>query len=491
MKLFPSLRRRKPSFRKSPAARRYHRCFEGLEPRQMLSRANLFAEYQGSINRGEAEDRIAVTLDPQHVSLGDKPAYLSFHVEAGSNSPVDPAALRIRDSTGKLIAPSFSRHDVAGSKASLVLAQLAKGSYALVVHGQNNAKGVYRISVGLVGDVDGNHQVDTADADLIRGAYGAKQGTSKYLAAADADMDGRITAFDLSQWRLNSSNTAQTASTSSAAFGNAAELALGGAYDRIAALTPAAGYKSDAPMKFYESTVGWVQPLATPTNIASGVVQVPGGRSAAAQMSGEGEQAAAALPPIEIEGTSNDWVGLHFKWDTRHADYNNALGFYETNEDGEVGGIAPDEPGYQAAALSAGQQVFSSAQTAGATTLTSVAAGTYIAFYMLQDGGPNVWFSIHVANKDDGYAHFQTAGENKYKIEDLSNNTAIAPNPGGRLDNDADFNDMVFTVKIITMDLDTDSDNTGAIDGTEAEDEIETTFPGKRVFVNNDDDNKN
>jgi hypothetical protein len=50
---------------------------------------------------------------------------------------------------------------------------------------------------------------------------------------------------------------------------------------------------------------------------------------------------------------------------------------------------------------------------------------------------------------------------------------------------------VYFTVA--EVDIDTDSDNSGVIEGTEAEDAMENAEgqPGKRIFVNNDDDNKN
>ena len=68
------------------------------------------------------------------------------------------------------------------------------------------ALGSFALDVFLIGDADGNHAVDRLDADLIRTKFGAQQGTPEYAIEADANLDGRITSFDLFQWQTNSSD---------------------------------------------------------------------------------------------------------------------------------------------------------------------------------------------------------------------------------------------------------------------------------------------
>src|SRR5690606_434575 len=69
--------------------------------------------------------------------------------------------------------------------------------------------------------------------------------------------------------------------------------APGGVNDRVAGLVPKDGYNSDAPMKFFESTVGWVQPLATESpQIVSGVFQV-GSEFTSTPINGSGTSSAS------------------------------------------------------------------------------------------------------------------------------------------------------------------------------------------------------
>lgn len=98
---------------------------------------------------------------------------------------------------------------------------------------------------------------------------------------------------------------------------------------------------------------------------------------------------------------------------------------------------------------------------------------------------------------DDYYVIFLLADDLPYFYTDRHQGTDRAK------DSDAQSSD-VFTlsggehitdidggyVPTPKVDLDTDSDNSGAIDGTKAEDSIELTKP-KRIFVNKDDDNIN
>ena len=79
----------------------------------------------------------------------------------------------------------------------------AAGDYTVDVGGTLQTRSQFRLEVFVAGDVDGDHVVDRSDVDQVRRAYGAREGSSRYLASADANLDGRITAFDLSMARRN------------------------------------------------------------------------------------------------------------------------------------------------------------------------------------------------------------------------------------------------------------------------------------------------
>ena len=133
------------------------------------------------------------------------------------------------------------------------------------------------VSLFLVGDVDGDHTVDRGDLYAIRSAYGARAGSIRYFASADANMDGRITAIDLSLARMNEvyGRSSWYKARVPAALADKSTDA-GGVYDRIAAVTPKEGFEPNAAMQFFESEGGWVQPLASKSGPEGGVWTAPG-----------------------------------------------------------------------------------------------------------------------------------------------------------------------------------------------------------------------
>jgi hypothetical protein len=481
------------------SARLFHRkpSFECLEGREMLSAGNLFAEFVGILNQPGDVEHIAVSIAPEKLGITGDKAFLGFQTQSRGGGSFDPAALQIRRADGTLVKPEFSVANLPGSTDSVVLVQLGKGNYTLDVSGTLGARSQFQVDVYLVGDVNGDHAVRADDLDLIRQSYGSKSGGAAYSLAADANLDGRINAMDLSLARRNQASSQpvvsgnQLLSLSVVPNGDMATTALaseetapswGGIYDRVAAVTPAAGYEVDAPMQFFESTKGWVQPLTSMSAAQGGV--------------------------FSISGSPGDIATVIVDWSSREAGYGNDLVAYQVDDlNGTIGGIAPGQSGYSSAAAGRALGTLDAEDCASKTnpdkqnTLPDphvmtfeFEGGDYFAFYLVQgtykdtQGQYYHWFPFSAANVD-GYQHFQDSS-GSYSFEDLSNNTGSYPNPGG-FTNDADFNDVVFTVTTWAMDIDTDSNNDGSIETSGMEDGIETDDPGKRIFVNNDDDNMN
>lgn len=178
---------------------------EGLERRIMLAAtpANVFAQFMGQVDAPGASRSIPVTLDPADFHLAGGTTLLGLQLLGADGSALDPAAVAIRDAGGQLVAPTYQNADLAGRAQSLVVAPLGLGSASLEVGGDRGTQGAFVLNVFLVGDVDGNRAVDLQDGLALRGLLGSRTGDPAFRAEADANLDGQITSFDYSLWRLN------------------------------------------------------------------------------------------------------------------------------------------------------------------------------------------------------------------------------------------------------------------------------------------------
>ena len=233
-------------------------------------------------------------------------------------------------------------------------------------------------------------------------------------------------------------------------------------------------------MRFFESTYGWVQPMPCGDGPQGGVWTVPGD---------EGMKAAVVV----------DWF-------YREAGYGNDLVIYTVDDNqGKIGSLSPDDDGYAAAAASRKMGVLDAPNCTcmnvpnhqydvpeESPMLVKLSSGTKFSFYLVQgtyeccDLYAYKWFPFSEANVD-GYQHFQevTTADSEanwygdwnqdlfaYKVEDLSNDTENYPNPAG-FDNDADFNDVVFTVSTVVIDLETVAFTGAGLDGIPMQDHYE------------------
>ena len=145
--------------------------------------------------------RIPITIAPAKLGIADK-AYLGFQVQSLTGSSFDPAAVQILRCPWHVSQPEYAIANLAGKTDSVVVAGLVQGNYTLEVSGTVGARSQYQVDVYLVGDVNGDHEVDQGDLDTIRQIYGSAAGDAKYQLAADANLDGRINAMDL-RWPRN------------------------------------------------------------------------------------------------------------------------------------------------------------------------------------------------------------------------------------------------------------------------------------------------
>jgi len=167
-----------------------------LEPRVLLN-AHVFAQFQGEIDPTSNTAPISIVVSPD----AGAPAQiqLGFRLRADAASPLNPDTVQLNDNRGNVITPLVASADIAGTTDSVVVAQLGSGVYDLTLTGQTGTQGAFELDIFLVGDADGNGQVDQQDTNLARNSFGAKTGDANYREALDVDFDGRIGSFDVAQ----------------------------------------------------------------------------------------------------------------------------------------------------------------------------------------------------------------------------------------------------------------------------------------------------
>jgi RHS repeat-associated protein len=175
-----------------------------LEDRTLLAAAaNVFAQFSGVVAQPGAVQQIPITLSAADFTLPNTKAILGFHVKAAPGSTLDPADVTIATAAGATVTPSYTNPNLANNTQSLTLDTLPYGNYVVSVAGQGGTSGAFQLEVFLAGDANGAHRIDLTDGAMIRAAFGSIPGSSRYLVAADSNLDGEISSFDYTQWRNN------------------------------------------------------------------------------------------------------------------------------------------------------------------------------------------------------------------------------------------------------------------------------------------------
>ncbi len=183
-------------------ARRIRISFEPLEDRTMLDAANSFAQFSGVVPAAGSVQQIPITLSTSNYTLPGSKAVIGFQVEAAGGSSLDPAAVTITTASGTTVQPTYVNADLGGTTQSLALASLTYGSYNLAVGGDRGTSGAFQLNAFLAGDANGDHQIDLADGSLIHSLIGTVSGDGRYRVEADSNLDGMISSFDYTQWRV-------------------------------------------------------------------------------------------------------------------------------------------------------------------------------------------------------------------------------------------------------------------------------------------------
>jgi hypothetical protein len=157
-----------------------------------------------------------------------------------------------------------------------------------------------------------------------------------------------------------------------------------------------------------------------------------------------------------VPGTSGQTTPTTFEWTGKQAKFNNEFGLFRVDDaTGRIGNLLPGDPGYAAAALGNGnsQVIFARGQNVGVQTSLSLTSGSYVAWYLIQNGTTAQFISQNpgnlgsaeplvflspIAAAPDGVDHLWRLPGEEFAFEDQTG--------GG----DRDFNDLRFRMRFNT-----------------------------------------
>jgi RHS repeat-associated protein len=157
---------------------------------------------------------------------------------------------------------------------------------------------------------------------------------------------------------------------------------------------------------------------------------------------------------LVVPGNPSERVNMVVQWTLREAAFNNEVGFFLVDALGGVEGIAPGEEGFAEAALSSPsrQTLFNSGNQAGNWREFTVAGGSRLGFYVIQNSTSANWLENNRQNQgQSGLAFFSLKGANPDNF-DHSQSSHLGRGiwrlnwedlTGG---GDQDFNDVVFNI---------------------------------------------
>jgi hypothetical protein len=206
MKCFRKRSKKQTLADRKKASRKRNLLGEFLEPRCLMA-SNVFAQFQGQIAESGQAQTWQISIRPTDFSLAGGKSIIGLHALSDSGSSLKPTAIEVRSVSSGAILPAQFSTILKGGRESLNLTEFVPGEYQLTVRGTAGTTGSFRLETYLAGDANGDRQLTTADANLIRSIYGAQFGDSRYSIEADANLDGLISAFDLSTWTRNNGDS--------------------------------------------------------------------------------------------------------------------------------------------------------------------------------------------------------------------------------------------------------------------------------------------
>jgi Beta-1,3-glucanase/Dockerin type I domain len=187
---------------------------EDLERRTLLSTGPLLLSRLATIAVAGGSDTVdlPLTIDRLHAPHSGRILF-EIEVKPADGSAAAAGAFQIRKDSGAVLVPG-ERH-VGDSMIGDV--GLRPGDYGLKIRAQGSETGSFIVLVRMVGDVNGDHEVDHADLGEIRAAINARHSHSLRPVAsdssADVNGDGAINVADLALARRDVGASAQATIT--------------------------------------------------------------------------------------------------------------------------------------------------------------------------------------------------------------------------------------------------------------------------------------
>ena len=173
----------------------YRGRLEPLERRRMMAVQYPFAKFAGRLDFAGDVDSIPIHIGRNSVETKSGSAILGIQISPLDGS-LNPAVAAMSDVQGQPLSEQKGTANLADGKSSLAIVRVTDGEYTLRVAAEAATIGAYQVDVFLPGDINGDYNVNIVDFALLRRSYGAASGDSRYIAAADQDLNGRVSGFD-------------------------------------------------------------------------------------------------------------------------------------------------------------------------------------------------------------------------------------------------------------------------------------------------------
>src|SRR4051794_2047364 len=183
--------------------RTFHRRpgLDVLEARLALSSltlGNVIGTSLGAVTRPHAVSTTSAVVKPRNITPGKHGVMVGLFVQPTPNSQLNP---RIQGATGNQGKPLPLEHGRAyrpGAHADTVafVTSSQPGLLTTAVTGLNQSTGAYTAQTTLVGDINGDGKVDSADVQAFAKSYMARRRDPNYNPSADFNQNGVINLYD-------------------------------------------------------------------------------------------------------------------------------------------------------------------------------------------------------------------------------------------------------------------------------------------------------
>jgi hypothetical protein len=188
-------------------------CLERLEARIAMSlppSANTFGLTPplntiglslGDATRPGSPSATTVTISPQNITPGKSSTECGVFVRPYASSGIVPQIVGVKENGrelrvqhGRTYSPGQAGQATDQSAAFFETGK--PGTVTILVAGRGLSTGQYTVESTLVGDVNGDGQVDLADVQAFAKTYAESVGQADYKASADSNQNGLVNLYD-------------------------------------------------------------------------------------------------------------------------------------------------------------------------------------------------------------------------------------------------------------------------------------------------------